>query len=240
MDHNRIKNDEVIERYVLGQLSPSEEAEFEAHYFECDTCFQEVRLLDSIRESMNRGIETKVLAIHNLKQDKRFPFLGFFRTIAFRQPLAVAASVLVILLIYPSWRGMVAVPELERSIEQMQRPQANVETVFLQQVRSGRPGEKQIVTLETDTSMFVLNFNILEKRDPNSIYRGEILDSKDRIVWEVADLRPHGDYEVFSIACRGEFFGAGDYVLRVLKVDPKSSSLREELSFPFSVLKRET
>ena len=240
MDHNRNKNDEVIERYVLGQLSPSEEAAFEAHYFECESCFREARLLDALRETMKSGLEGKELSIHNWKKEKKFPLFGFLTTLMRTQPVAAAASVLVILLIYPSWRGMVAVPEFERTIERMQRPQANVGTVFLQQVRSGRPGEKQSVTLETDTSMFVLNFNALEKRAPNSVYRGEIWDSRERVVWEVSDLRPHGEFEVFSIVCRGEFFSAGDYVLKVLKVDPKSSSLRDELSFPFTVLKRQT
>ena len=43
MDHQSAVDGRFVERYLLGELSPDEAAEFEAHFFECPLCAEEVR-----------------------------------------------------------------------------------------------------------------------------------------------------------------------------------------------------
>ena len=43
MEHASAVDQEFVERYLLGELSPEEAAEFEAHFFECEICGEEVR-----------------------------------------------------------------------------------------------------------------------------------------------------------------------------------------------------
>jgi hypothetical protein len=38
MNHQTALENQVVERYVLGDLSPREQEEFEEHYFECEIC----------------------------------------------------------------------------------------------------------------------------------------------------------------------------------------------------------
>ena len=43
MEHQTAVERRFTERYLLGELSPEEAAEFEAHFFECPVCADEVR-----------------------------------------------------------------------------------------------------------------------------------------------------------------------------------------------------
>jgi anti-sigma factor RsiW len=43
VEHQTAVDRRFTERYLLGELSPEEVAEFEAHFFECALCAEEVR-----------------------------------------------------------------------------------------------------------------------------------------------------------------------------------------------------
>lgn len=47
MDHRQIEDDDIVERYLLAQLSEGEKAEFEAHYFGCQRCLDELELAEA-------------------------------------------------------------------------------------------------------------------------------------------------------------------------------------------------
>jgi len=40
---------EIIDNYVLNQLSEEESNEFEEHYFKCHSCFEEVKIRSDIK-----------------------------------------------------------------------------------------------------------------------------------------------------------------------------------------------
>lgn len=44
MNHQDIENDDVVERYLLGHLSPDEAERFEAHYLGCQECLDRLEL----------------------------------------------------------------------------------------------------------------------------------------------------------------------------------------------------
>jgi anti-sigma factor RsiW len=43
VEHQSAVDGRFVERYLLGELSPKEAVEFEAHFFECPLCAEEVR-----------------------------------------------------------------------------------------------------------------------------------------------------------------------------------------------------
>ena len=43
MDHESVAPTRAVERYLLGEMSPAERDQFEAHFFECEECADEVR-----------------------------------------------------------------------------------------------------------------------------------------------------------------------------------------------------
>lgn len=53
MTCEEIETSEVAEKYVLGQLDSGHQAAYEAHYFRCTRCFEELRLLQSMQTELN-------------------------------------------------------------------------------------------------------------------------------------------------------------------------------------------
>jgi tetratricopeptide (TPR) repeat protein len=54
MDCTRVAQDNVAERYLLGQLDDAEREAFERHYFECDACFAELEVLKAAQDLLER------------------------------------------------------------------------------------------------------------------------------------------------------------------------------------------
>jgi anti-sigma factor RsiW len=52
MDHEEAIKIRAAERYMLGELSPGERDDFEAHFFECAICGAEVRSADLFIENL--------------------------------------------------------------------------------------------------------------------------------------------------------------------------------------------
>lgn len=50
MNCSVVARDELAERYLLGELSPAEQEAYEKHYFDCASCFAELRRLQDVRE----------------------------------------------------------------------------------------------------------------------------------------------------------------------------------------------
>lgn len=44
MDHLRIEDENLVERYLMGQLTAEEAADFEAHYVDCPECLEKLEL----------------------------------------------------------------------------------------------------------------------------------------------------------------------------------------------------
>lgn len=53
MDHEQIAEHNVVERYVLGRLTPEEEERFEEHLLECPECRLQVEREDDFQESLH-------------------------------------------------------------------------------------------------------------------------------------------------------------------------------------------
>jgi hypothetical protein len=52
MDHAYVEEHGVLEAYLKDRLSESEREEFEAHYFACETCLQQLETANDFREGM--------------------------------------------------------------------------------------------------------------------------------------------------------------------------------------------
>jgi hypothetical protein len=66
MSHDQAVSSQAPERYVLGELTPSERDAFEGHFFDCAVCFEQVELgaqfLGRAREVLDREPEPGWLA----------------------------------------------------------------------------------------------------------------------------------------------------------------------------------
>jgi tetratricopeptide (TPR) repeat protein len=55
MDCEQVRREELAEKYVTGHLSEAEQEAFELHYFECASCFEELRALRALQAELDRG-----------------------------------------------------------------------------------------------------------------------------------------------------------------------------------------
>ena len=61
MDCDRVAREEVLETYLGDRLSPEDRDAFEQHYFECERCFEDLRLLESIRSELRPAVDASAL-----------------------------------------------------------------------------------------------------------------------------------------------------------------------------------
>ena len=61
MDCDRVAREDVLESYLGDRLSPDDRDALEQHCFECGRCFEELRLLESIRTELRRAADTSAL-----------------------------------------------------------------------------------------------------------------------------------------------------------------------------------
>jgi hypothetical protein len=62
MTHTDIHQNEVIERYVRGQLQPDERQAFEEHFFICDECFEQVQVNERFIAGVHYAARANTLA----------------------------------------------------------------------------------------------------------------------------------------------------------------------------------
>lgn len=237
VDYCKIMEDDLIEKYLLGELSPDEEEIIEKHCFGCNQCFQRLREIEAIilalKEEAKRG---KLTFEEPLTLNPPFHLLERVRSYITSPVFAAAMAILVIVLIYPAWRGMVSMSKLETTLKELRQPQVNVQSYSLQQTRAGE--KVQIVQIPVmGRQPFLLHFNILEETIPNPRYAGEILNQQGKVIWRGENLKGLGEYEIFTISGNTQFFEEGVYTLRVYEINPEDNNVVDEFEFFFKMAK---
>ena len=59
VDCDTVQRDDMIDRYILRQLSPEEQEAFEEHYFGCDRCFRELQQTQKLILILKEGYKLK-------------------------------------------------------------------------------------------------------------------------------------------------------------------------------------
>lgn len=113
MQHEQAVTSGAAERYLLDEMSELERHRFEAHYFECAECAEEIRLGLALQET-SADLTTKVQ-----------PFVS--RTPQRQQPLRlVALAAAAALVAAVGYQSLFVIPELQ----QLSRPQALAPSVL--------------------------------------------------------------------------------------------------------------
>lgn len=115
MDHSKALNDRFVERYLLNELTAEEKVAFEAHYFACEACAEELRcgeaLIENLREVMRQTPADAFLS----KADKAGVTLRHKARFQWLFPVFAAASI-VLLLAVVGYQGLVTIPRLQREV----------------------------------------------------------------------------------------------------------------------------
>lgn len=153
MDHQEAARNRLVELYLLNELSPAQQDEFEAHLFDCPQCAEALRAGAIFTDNARSVLRTEVQrplgaspAVHGL------PGEGWLTRMRewFRPPQwATAAAVLSLCLL--GYQNLHQIPALKRELAEFKAPHA-VATFALPPVTRGNepvitppPGARSVV-----------------------------------------------------------------------------------------------
>jgi hypothetical protein len=108
MTHEEAAQSLASERYLLGELSADDRDAFEAHFFSCEVCADDVRTAAAMLQGASTGLAGSSASAHVLPMPSRRP-VKWYRSPAV--PWAAAAALACITTYQSAW----VVPALRRS-----------------------------------------------------------------------------------------------------------------------------
>jgi Putative zinc-finger len=114
MDHHDVMKGSLVEKYLLAELSPSEQEDFEAHYFDCEECALDLRLTNEFLEQTRKELRSFPDPVVVEKRGRILPFL--------LRPAWVipALAAMLLLLVY---QNMVVYPGLKHEVASLSQPE---------------------------------------------------------------------------------------------------------------------
>jgi len=120
MDHECSVRSMAVEKYLLGEFGAAERNAFEEHYFECESCGQDVRLAFEFRD-----IATAILREEPAPAIRRSPAAAPGRWFAWLNPAMIAPlAASLAMAVWGGYAGFVEMPSLRARIEELNQPQA--------------------------------------------------------------------------------------------------------------------
>lgn len=222
MDHSQAMSTHAAERYALGEMDEAERDAFEAHFFECPECAEEVkvafRFLGAAESAVRQdepalGAEDAADSRPPLPKTAGFGVRGLFWPV----PLGVVAAVVLVLGGAAVYLATVTVPRLERSLAQNEALQP-APWLFLSVSRSEPPR----VTVSAGESWVGLT---LSRNSDRSFpyYRCEIRDANDQAVLRSVIPGVPARDELQILVPTGKL-RPGAYVLAVAGLESPSSA----------------
>ena len=229
MNCAELKKRNIIERYVTDELSEKEKELFEEHYFSCPKCLEELVTMQQIARGVRELAESGEIAYKSeaLRESlvQRLARLGEFipdpRAWRYMKPAFYTLLVLVLLMVYPTVKGLFFISKLGSSV--------NVTYYSLDVAR----GMNRIDVPPYSDAM-ILEFSVAERRQFER-YDAEIADQRGTVIWKDSDLKRLGDFGTFSISFDRNFLREGTYSLTVYGFKDNTSTPIE--TFPFQIIK---
>ena len=119
IDHESCVRQRMAERYLLGELPPADRAAFEAHYFGCEECADEVRVGFELREN------ARSIFAEEARQRRWHTWI----------PLAACLALLFV----TGLQNLVVLPQLRKQIAGLHQAQVLAATVVAPASRGAAP-----------------------------------------------------------------------------------------------------
>jgi hypothetical protein len=134
MDHQISTRTQAAERYLLGELEPSEREEFEQHFFSCVECAEDVRTGFLFTESAKAVFREEARAEKPLRLPKRRNWWAFMTL-----PQLAAMTAGLAIVAFSGYQNMVQIPALHTRLDQLQSPQLVASAELMPASRSSVP-----------------------------------------------------------------------------------------------------
>ena len=235
MDHSYAEEHGLVEDYLADRLSESERSEFEAHYFDCALCLEQLEAAEDFGEGMRQVVLEEISEIA--------PRLGLFAALAHlsRRGRLALAALLLFLAIFPlgllvlrdrqleARLAAARTPEPDPRVERLQAelrdlreraarpavsggPQVNVPIFLLAAVRSAGEGREPVnrLPLASATGSVILTVELATVDAPT--YRATLQGPGGKEIWRTDGLRPDGR-DALTLLLPASMLPPGDYRL---------------------------
>ena len=150
MTHAEAVEQQMVERYFLGELREDEANAFEQHYFECVACAEDVRLTADFQEAAKEALAMRPDPQRApARTEERSNWLSW---LVFRPSWALAAVFMCI----AGWQTLFRIPRLEHLAQVAQSPQEVAAAVL----RSETRGDAPTITIPRSQRSLLLIFDV--------------------------------------------------------------------------------
>lgn len=101
MDHAYVEKHDLVAAYLAGRLSEEERDEFEAHYFACETCLENLETAEGFREGMRQVAAEGIAQAAAVRT--RLGLLTALAVLSRRHRFALAAALLLLAALPGVW-----------------------------------------------------------------------------------------------------------------------------------------
>lgn len=219
MDHAEVIQQQIAEKYALGELSPEVREQFEEHYFDCAECVADLEALGSLLAAGKAVAQDCLKTSVSEKTGGKRAWFAWLRPVMAVPAIAALAGVLVL-------QNTGLVPTLKRPYSNQPTVGVYESTYRLQGVTRGAGGSKVLVKPHES---FALDFDFTPTASAPS-YRGALLDASGTEVLTFTVNGMEANKELHLVV-PGDAIHAGNYEL----VFTDSSKKQEVQRLSFSI-----
>jgi hypothetical protein len=214
MDHGEAMEMQVIEKYLLGELSASQVNEFEEHYFDCEECANDLRMTSQFLDTTK-----KVLATDRAAKPMPLKPRGWL-------PSAYGIAASIALLGCVLYQNIVTIPQLRSS-------GASQAVAFFSLSGLGTRSAEATVISPTPGKPLVLVFDI-PQHDNIAEFRCQVLNSGGSAVVST-DISQESAGKTVSLLVAASVLKPGPYQLAILGRPKDGASFTELERYPLQV-----
>lgn len=201
MDHAEATRQMMVERYLLGELSPNEQEAFEEHFFACEECALDVRTEAAFLDHSKVVLSAPIQETRSNRTEKQTS-----RWQTWLRP-AIVLPIVVVLAGLLSYETLVKIPRIQRSAAEAESAQI-LPALSLINVAT-RGGEQAELTLQKGQSFLI--FVDIPADNHFSSYSAEMIDGTGRSVWSLP-MTSGAAKDTVSIQIQGQQ-NSGTYTL---------------------------
>jgi anti-sigma factor RsiW len=217
MTHQQAIDGMASERYLLEEMSEVERFEFEAHYFDCAECADDVRLGDMVREEARRGgargTETTHVVQGSFPGRRSSKSEGGWRRSTQAVPWAAAAALALMV----GYQSFVTVPALKDSVAS--------ESLAPVMLRGATRGTVPVVAIGSKQHFVTLAVDVMSTQPTNAL-RYELIHDGHAVLSGDASL-PQAGAPLMLIVPAAELEHHARYSLIVRSADSANAVIGE-------------
>ena len=209
MTHQQALDGLASERYLLDEMTEVERFEFEAHYFDCAECAEDVRLGGTIRQEARRAGKAMASDAQAGRPAAVLTSAKWWRRPMTAAPWAAAATLALVV----GYQSLVTVPGLRDAV----RPQS-IEPVML---RGATRGAATTVAIAPGQRFVALSADLLTTPSSSSLAY-ELIDANRATVASGRSAAPASGAPLMLLVPVDELQQSGRYTLILRDADQKS------------------